>query len=1250
MIRYSSRGGFDSFFARFSASLASPTMLIPGGQIRAGVALKQSIGRTAAGAAAGGATAIALQEAILQAAPNDRSMAETVMNVGLGTVFSGFAGGALQAVFSKEAQQLFSKGAAEGIEPKDAGAAFAKESLDEPEGLPLRAGLEPEGNLGVGRGFKKVSPILRQYYNTYSDEARNLMRSLDHGSVTFRDPETGRIVASSSVDSRSKLWEGAWQVANSKAKEVMNEYHGGLAGRVLQKDKLSRTEILEQASVAIRQGADFEAPEVVHKVAAEYRKFFDLTGKQLEEVGLVDEADIVKDGKYTPQIVRYNLTGEKKMHLENVYDEYFFEKLYQRVEGALIKAEQRKAKAEQTANDLTLDTAAADELREYMNGLIKEINDSLSNEQQKLVADIDEVGKAIRKTSDPEIRKELRAFQKEMRQRDVAVAQRYKAIEAVKARERNLNKGISGIKKKQAKAEADIRRMEAINLKEINNLSVKASTLIKRIDPPPKATEVNDLVARIDKAVNNANRTAERFPEMLGIKGTTRIEQLNEAGFVKAVAAGDIEIKGVKSVAALQDMIKSVERRIARLQRSPIPEDRLISPKYDPLRTGNKAVRRLKAEVKDLEADLKVLQGNLKEFAVPRGRSPLIAKLVDLNEARLRVIGRRAGRIRDRQRHLDELNPELAELEAERIRGVAEQQQRGLLERLQEQGISVSADGFDISRAARLLAKNVVQKQTSSAERMPFLMDIGKRGSELPRVLDIDPDRLWSNGYRQRDFMDQNVDHQARIHAKTVGPDIEIMREFGTLNIFESPQYQRIRADFDRARDEAVDNPKELNRIERVQQETAKDFAGSIERIRNIRGIAQDPASIGFRLGKVATNLNTLRFMGMVAVSSISDVSNFPLRFGFRSLFKDGFTALQSGLKGIEFARQEAKAANVGNDLLTHARLQAIADTFDELTYGTKAERGLQYATNKMGVVAGFDFWNAFWKQTAGVLGIVRAVRAVEEVVTQTGNVRQAENFLSNLGIDDAMADKIWKELTATPNGANRVNGVMLPNTGEWADGDVARAFNAGIVQLADDVIVTPGLERPLIMDGSMTGRILFQFRSFAFASITKSLVYSAQSLKQGRYMDVIPSIAMAIGLGMVNYWLWAKLAGGDHEKRMEQASPEKFFDEGLARSGILGPLHDLLNLGSKIHWLSPYVTASGEHHTKGYQPFQHPLLDLAGPTVSGVKDLGRVLSTIDDPNEITIKSMGHLTPYQNVWYLRPNRNQIEEGLVDWVE
>src|SRR5690606_29787424 len=120
----------------------------------------------------------------------------------------------------------------------------------------------------------------------------------------------------------------------------------------------------------------------------------------------------------------------------------------------------------------------------------------------------------------------------------------------------------------------------------------------------------------------------------------------------------------------------------------------------------------------------------------------------------------------------------------------------------------------------------------------------------------------------------------------------------------------------------------------------------------------------------------------------------------------------------------------------------------------------------------------------------------------------------------------IWKEVVEN-GGGERVNGVWLPNTEVWQSPAMRRAFRAAVVKEARDTIVTPGVERPLIVDETLLGKIIFQFRSFGLSSTTKTILAGAQQLRQGD-MAIVNGTILSLALGALSYYIWAVSVGGE--------------------------------------------------------------------------------------------------------------------------
>ena len=569
----------------------------------------------------------------------------------------------------------------------------------------------------------------------------------------------------------------------------------------------------------------------------------------------------------------------------------------------------------------------------------------------------------------------------------------------------------------------------------------------------------------------------------------------------------------------------------------------------------------------------------------------------------------------------------------------------------------VEGGGFKLGPAVRDISRAVAKKITGEQGRVPLTGIVFERGPEIGRRLNIDPDEQWGNGRYLREFMIEDIDDLSRLYARSVAPDIEISRSFGDVTPFsrdfdEATGAKEAKAgvargiveDFDKARAEAAEKfegdrlKKELGRISDAERATFRDFTGVIERIRNLRHIGMDPSSIPQRMGKSLLNLNTMLYMGGVTISSVADLGRTIFRLGLMSTFRDGFGSLRD-IQTFNALRSEARLAGAGLDLVGHSRFHEMADVFEMAGQGTRAERILQYGTNNMGRIALFDYWNASLKQFVGVMATTKLMHDIDKVMH--GATGRPLRFLQGLGLGDDALRRIWFELEN--GGATEANGVRLPNTEDWRSADARRAFRAAVVRAVDDTIVTPGPERPLIMDGSLFGRLVFQFQSFGFSSLPKTLMYGKQQLMYGD-LNIPLGIALSVALGGLSWYLKALLVGGKAQKDMEKADTGKWVDEGIARSGLLGPLGNAITVGQKMPLLADYMSFSGDVREQTHH-LTNPFVAQLGPSISTGTSAARLAQSLHDPSAATARAIRQLTPYNNVFMWARQLRDLEREI-----
>ena len=1280
------RSGLNAFAATLVAGIVSPTTLLPGGAVVRGARLGTTALKTAGTTSAAAAAAVGIQEAILQENVNDRTLFESATNVAAGALLGGALGAGVGALAGRiPTPRSFDE---EVIVPYEAPSAVptpAVEAADDaaiPPGIVVsdEAGppINPTGDeavaeaadgdvrldsaLGTATFFGKVSrfaalnsPTVSGYLNDIP-AIRDSMRALDSGGLLFRDSE-GKIVAGSDVASRKKAWEGQYKRAHEASKVAIKEYQKMVPRAV---GRLGKKDIMELASDYIEGGAsnissklyfdiDDATLSTVKKVVEAYqehvfRPFYD----EAQRLGFTDSEKWMNPDEYVPHKVRRQIVTGKHEEFVEVLTEYFAELIGGRVNSALNKLEERTAGRQQAIQDLEASPEEFDELEEMLTTHIEVMKDR------------------------PDAKKKVRVMKKRLS---------------------NLRKGKVALERRMLKQNEEISRVEDVQFREINRLMAKALHLSTRpslmkqtvetlettglitygdearvfVRRPQdiKEADLTQLDKDIKKVYAEAKRLVKMFPSYQFLldrldENPTRFNKAFQSEKIIDFVNWDRDKEVDEHIAQLKKQVRSARGRLGheRKNKKGKPEQEnvaRIKELEEEIEQKLKEIKYFKKELRELNEfarDVR-LRTHARNALTSKFADTLQTRLLDLNDAKTAIMRRRERRLMELIEDKKKYDPELvaerkAEIQEDIDRDYGNVYARLVKQGLLDEGGDIAGAEFNIGKIARKQAEVTSSKFLKEVGRIPLVSTLLERGPELDRTLNIDPLRVWSNGYRYADFMERDLDHLARIYTRTVGADFEVYRTFGSVNpIGKGAEFiERVNKEVEDMRAKAKEElegkeaEKALARINREYTRGVKEIREVVERARDMRGIPEDPESIPWRAGKALLNLNTLRLMGGVVIASVADPANLVKRLGVESIYRDGLRHMFTNFKALEAGAREARYAGAGLDLLTHARLQAMSDTVDDYGVGGRAERLLQFGTNNMGRIALFDFWNAFWKQTVGTITMQRIIHDIEVLQTGKGDRAAAERFLAHINIGEEEANAIWAEIQA--GGASNYKGVLVPNTEDWQDPQVAQMFRQAIVRMTDDTIVTPGFERPAIMDETMFGKLVFQFRSFAFASITKTLLYSAQELKYGN-LNILAGSGMALALGAASWYTWSILAGEDQAARMRNADYDKWMDESINRSGLLGPLQEILNIGSKIPGVADFVQFSGESTSKSYRPFDDPIIDAGGPSVGFVKDLQKAIGTASEPNQTTFKAIRRLSPLANVSYIRPVLNTLED-------
>lgn len=542
----------------------------------------------------------------------------------------------------------------------------------------------------------------------------------------------------------------------------------------------------------------------------------------------------------------------------------------------------------------------------------------------------------------------------------------------------------------------------------------------------------------------------------------------------------------------------------------------------------------------------------------------------------------------------------------------------------------------DFSDVAMEAAKRTLDKFRGTMLRLPVVdMLADKRSSMLPRMLS------FISTAEMSPWLNQNIEEVSKSYIRTMSSDIEIAKKFdGEVNA-ESAFNEIAREEkelllaIDKSDMSAKKKAKETARVQAQAKQDLHNLEVTVKRLRHMHGLPQNPDGWGYRFAQVAQDLNVLRYMGGVAIASVPDLGRPIMRYGLTRTFRDGWAPFVTGLKEQKLLKREAMLAGVAIEVLTGLRAASVMDAFDDIGRRSKFEQGIRYASQKQGIIAAFSYWTDANKMLVFSVANAKIMDSIAEVMTAKSVSPKTTQYLAHLGFTEARVQDIWNEVIANGGGA-KVNGVWLPNTELWKNGDAVQAFRQAVAKEVNNTIITPGVERPEWMTGTTMGRLVGQFKSFGFSSTQKTLMAGLQQ----RDAAVVEGVMSSLALGALSYYLWGVAGGGERYEKMINSSLETWADEAIDRSGLEGLFSYGRDILRRVPLTAPYASFSGQQSTR--RGGADIIESVGGPTLDLMQKSLQVITGIDDPTQATVHAARLLTPYQNVSVLSQAFDAIE--------
>lgn len=542
---------------------------------------------------------------------------------------------------------------------------------------------------------------------------------------------------------------------------------------------------------------------------------------------------------------------------------------------------------------------------------------------------------------------------------------------------------------------------------------------------------------------------------------------------------------------------------------------------------------------------------------------------------------------------------------------------------LVEQYLRRTVDVEELASEAeyRSIAREIINNITVSAQgRVPFINQPLARGPLRERTFNIPDEDI-------EDFLISDASHVGERFLNTIIPDVVLTERFGRADLED--QIRKIDDDA-KARAERAANETDAQKI-LDEAEREKDIVGALVQI--MRNQFDTPTSgsgiILRRIGRAIRQLNYLRLLGSVLLSSIPDVGRIVMEEGFTRTFGTLVSEMGNGFRGIRMAKKEAQIAGTALDVVLSTRAKAIYDLGEQYQAVSKFERGLDWTANKFGWANLLSPWNTALKSWASATIGTRMLQAARKVADGTISQRDIEK-LARAGIDRDMAERIARQSEHfEDNGA-----VLAANTEDWTDAGAVEAFRLALLRDVDNTIITPGAADAPIWTSKEFGKMVFQFKRFAMASTGRL----AASTLQTKDMAAINGLLVMVALGGTGRAL-LDLA---QNQEVEERSVRSWISESLDRSGALGILTEMDAISNKGLGVSPLTALAGEEASRFRS--RNLLGQIGGPLAGAIEDTTRAARGAIE-GELTqsdVRKFRRLAPGQNLFYLRAMLDQLE--------
>lgn len=442
-------------------------------------------------------------------------------------------------------------------------------------------------------------------------------------------------------------------------------------------------------------------------------------------------------------------------------------------------------------------------------------------------------------------------------------------------------------------------------------------------------------------------------------------------------------------------------------------------------------------------------------------------------------------------------------------------------------------------------------------------------------------------------------------------------------------------------------------------------------------GVGENPNEAVLYFSKQARSVNFLRTMGRVLFSSLTDpvtvvaatdknLIDFTVQaiqyiknFGSKIPSKE----LRRIVDGMEVSRAYNRQLTTwglddyirAGEGIGHGTTRKVTGFIDD--FNNTLTNALNYANLMLP-------WNKAMRNIGGELFLGKAADELPQFAKLS--TKQIGKW-ARLGIDQDMAERIS---ILFQKYSDHVDGRVYPKMEKWllVDPEAHRAFTQALNTLMNEALIVPGLgDLPKFMS-HWAGKLLLQFQSFNFATVsryTRPLMQRAWGNHEAGF--VMMNIISGLSLGLLGYIGRVYLAGASSKHFDQQLNDLKegknlnLLWEMFLRSPLPGPSAMPAEFFGKVGGASINKAINKNFGIPGFFPGtasrtaeRSAATTLLGPsfgTFETAVSMGSHIAGMADPDSDTgvearkaIRDFIRLLPFQNLWLLSMGMKYAQEN------